>query len=162
MRSRLLISLAGLIPLMTACATVGVQPLQGQSQDQAKQAHAACFEETHSYWKQTAAAVLLLPLMYLEKNKQNRDYEECMLGRGYRAVYRDGMGYRPDVDIQPVAAPSPPPPPPPPPSPPLPTSPPVTRSLNERITELIELKAVGKITDVEYATMRRKVIESYR
>jgi hypothetical protein len=49
----------------------------------------------------------------------------------------------------------------PPSSPPL-MSPPVTRSLEERLTELSDLKAAGKITDEEYATLRRKVIESHR
>jgi hypothetical protein len=39
---------------------------------------------------------------------------------------------------------------------------PAARSLNERLTELSDLKAAGKITEEEYATMRRKVIESYR
>lgn len=51
----------------------------------------------------------------------------------------------------------------PPPSPPSPLmSPPATRSLEERLTELNDLKAAGKITDEEYATLRRQVIESHR
>jgi uncharacterized protein YceK len=94
------------IALMTlgGCATVRIHPLQGQTPEQVRQTHEACFDETHSYWKQTAAA-LFLPMMYIEKNTENRDYEECMLARGYAATYRDGMGYRPDVEIEPGLTP---------------------------------------------------------
>jgi uncharacterized protein YceK len=103
---RALTTIVVLIALLAlgGCATVRIHPLAGQTAEQVRQAHEVCFDETHSYWKQTAAA-LLLPMMYIEKNNENRDYEECMLARGYAATYRDGMGYRPDVEIEPGLTP---------------------------------------------------------
>ncbi len=89
---------------LAGCATVRIHALQGQTDAQVRETHEACFDETHSYWKQTAAS-LFLPLMYIEKNNQNQAYEECMLAHGYAASYRDGMGYRPDVEIEPRPAP---------------------------------------------------------
>jgi hypothetical protein len=39
---------------------------------------------------------------------------------------------------------------------------PASRSLEERLNELDALKAAGKITEEEYATLRRRVIDSHR
>ena len=95
------------VVLFAGCATSSIELFQGQTADQATQTHEACFEATHSYWKQTGWALLFLPAMYLEKDKQNLAYEECMWSRGYKARYSEGMGYRPNVDILPAIEPYP-------------------------------------------------------